>query len=255
MLQGLQTAQNSGTAIPMEYLTPYIVPAFQIIWIDLLLSGDNAVVIALASRNLPPEQRKKVVFFGAAVAVGLRIVFTLMTNLLLGLPWIKAIGAFLLLWIAIKLLKGEQQDEENIKPADSLRQAVQTIAIADLVMSLDNVLAIAAAAKGSVGLIIFGLLASIPLVVAGSQLILTLINRFPVIVWAGAALLGWVAGEIFAHDVGITGILGWHIPDVLVPLGAMSFAVNLAQIAGALIVLVLGYAWMRYNRSEDKANP
>jgi YjbE family integral membrane protein len=221
----------------MENISFYFIPVLQIIWIDLLLSGDNAVVIALASRNLPPELRKKVVFYGAALAIGLRVIFTLLTNFLLDMPWIKAIGAVLLIWVAVKLLVSEEEDTSNIKPADSLRQAIQTIAIADLVMSLDNVLAIAAAAKGSVGLIIFGLLASIPLVIAGSKLILTVLHRYPILVWAGALLLGWVAGEIFSHDVGITKTLGWHIPN----LNIASFSLNAAPIIGAVIVLVLGY--------------
>ncbi len=225
----------------MEFIAPYLIPGLQIIWIDILLSGDNAVVIALACRNLPADQRNKVVFYGAAVAVGLRILFTLMTNLLLGLPWIKAIGAVLLLWIAIKLLLDDHDESDKIKPAANLRQAIQTVAIADLVMSLDNVLAIAAAAKGSAPLIIFGLLASIPLVVAGSQLILKLIGRFPWIVWAGAALLGWVAGEIFAHDAGVNDTLGWHFPTVQMPLGSWAFDVNIAQLAGAGFVLLVGF--------------
>ncbi len=205
-------------------------PILQIIWIDLLLSGDNAVVIALASRNLPPEQRKKTVIFGASVAVGLRIVFTILTNFLLELPWIKAVGAILLLWIAVKLLLNEEEDTSKIKPANSFRQAVQIIAIADLVMSLDNVLAIAAAARGNVYLIVFGLLLSIPLVVAGSQMILTLMQRLPILVWAGAALLGWVAGEIFMADLGIINTFHWQVPYNIVP--------NL----GAVFVLVLGFA-------------
>jgi YjbE family integral membrane protein len=221
----------------MENISFYFIPALQIIWIDLLLSGDNAVVIALASRNLPPDLRKKVVFYGAAFAIGLRIIFTVLTNFLLDMPWIKAIGAVLLIWVAVKLLVSEEEDTSNIKPADNLRQAIQTIAIADLVMSLDNVLAIAASAKGSVGLIIFGLLASIPLVIAGSQLILKVLHRYPILVWAGAALLGWVAGEIFSHDVGITKTLGWHIPNITIA----SFTVNIAPIIGTIIVLILGY--------------
>lgn len=221
----------------MENISFYFIPALQIIWIDLLLSGDNAVVIALASRNLPPDLRKKVVFYGAALAIGLRIIFTVLTNFLLDMPWIKAIGAVLLIWVAVKLLVSEEEDASNIKPADSFRQAVQTIAIADLVMSLDNVLAIAAAAKGSVGLIIFGLLASIPLVIAGSQLILKVLHRYPILVWAGAALLGWVAGEIFSHDVGITKTLNWHIPNINIA----SFTINIAPVIGTIIVLILGY--------------
>lgn len=229
----------------MDNLSFYFIPALQIIWIDLLLSGDNAVVIALASRNLPPELKRKVVFYGAAFAIGLRIVFTVLTNFLLDVPWIKAIGAVLLIWVAVKLLVSEEEDTSKIKPADGLRQAIQTIAIADLVMSLDNVLAIAAAAKGSVGLIIFGLLASIPLVVAGSQIILTMLTRFPILVWAGAALLGWVAGDIFTHDVGVVKTLGLQVPNISIG----SLSVNMAPVIGACIVLIIGYFITRDKRS------
>ncbi len=231
----------------MENLSFYLVPALQIIWIDILLSGDNAVVIALASRNLPPELKKKVVFYGAAFAIGLRVVFTLLTNFLLDVPWIKAIGAILLIWVAVKLLLSEEEDTSKIKPADSLRQAIQTIAVADLVMSLDNVLAIAAAAKGSVGLIIFGLLASIPLVIAGSQLILTMLTRYPILVWAGAALLGWVAGDIFTHDVGVIRTLGLQVPNIV--LG--SFSVNAAPVIGMCIVLLIGFFFTQRKKSAQ----
>jgi YjbE family integral membrane protein len=200
----------------------------KIIWINILLSGDNAVVIALACRSLPPKQRMMGVILGAGAAIVLRIIFTMMTTWLMDTPWLKAIGSVLLLWIAVKLLVPEEHSEDSIAAKDSIWGAVQTIAVADVVMSLDNVIAIAAAAKGSMPLIIFGLIISVPLVVFGSTLLLKVIDRFPLLVWAGAALLGWIAGEIFVEDKGIQGLVG-HLPE-------MPFAIG-----GALLVVALGY--------------
>lgn len=174
----------------------------QIIAIDLLLSGDNAVVIALACRNLPPEQRRKGVMFGVAGAVSLRVVLTFFAVGLLTLPYIKIIGAVLLLWIGIKLLLPEDEDEgANIKADTHLWGAVKTIIVADFVMSLDNVIGVAAAAKGHFGLLVFGLLISIPMIVWSSQIILKLMDRFPVIIVLGGALLGFVAGEMLMTDM------------------------------------------------------
>ena len=172
---------------------PMGIQALKIIWINILLSGDNAIVIALACRALPPRQRFWGIILGAGAAVLLRIFFTVILQHVLELPWLKLVGGFLLLWIAIKLLIQDETDEADIKSSDNLWGAVRTVAIADVVMSLDNVLAIAAAAKGNTGLIIFGLAISIPLIVAGATLIMALLTRFPILVWAGAALLGWIA--------------------------------------------------------------
>jgi len=184
----------------LDSLTPYLVPVMQIIWIDLLLSGDNAIVIALACRALPPKQRKWGMILGAGTAIALRIVFAIFITFLLGVPFLKIIGGLLLLWIGVKLAVGDEEAAHSIEPSTNLWRAVRTIAIADAVMSLDNVIAIAAAAGGNIWLFIFGLLLSIPLIVFGSTLLSSIIDRFPIVVWAGAALLGWIAGEMIAGD-------------------------------------------------------
>lgn len=177
-----------------------IINILRIIGIDIVLAGDNAVVIALACRSLPPKQRMAGIILGAGVAVLLRIFFTVVIQFLLEVQYLKLIGGVLLFWIAIKLLTSEEGKEDGVKSGSSLIEAVRIVAIADLVMSLDNMLAIAAASGGNTYLIIFGLALSIPLVVAGSTLIMTLLTRFPILVWAGAALLGWIAGELIATE-------------------------------------------------------
>jgi YjbE family integral membrane protein len=177
----------------------------QIIGINIVLSGDNAVVIALAARSLPPTQQKQAVLWGSGAAVVMRIVLTVVAVELLKLPWLKLIGAVLLFWIAIKLLLPESEGEGGGKAGASMVAAVKTILIADLVMSLDNVIAVAAAAKGSLLLLIAGLGISIPLVIFGSTLLLGLMERFPIIITIGAALLGWVAGEMMISDPVVKG--------------------------------------------------
>jgi len=184
----------------MDQLAQYFVPLLQIIWIDLLLSGDNAIVIALACRSLPVGQRKLGMLLGAGTAVVLRIIFAIFITYLLQVPFLKIVGGVLLLWIGIKLAIGEDDEGHQVEASDSLWRAVQTIAIADAVMSLDNVIAIAAAAGGNVWLFVFGLVLSIPLIIFGSTLLSTIMDRFPIIVWAGAALLGWIAGEMIIGD-------------------------------------------------------
>jgi YjbE family integral membrane protein len=179
---------------------PLGVQVLKIIWINILLSGDNAIVIALACRALPPKQRFWGIILGAGAAVGLRIFFTVILAYVLELPWLRLIGGLLLLWIAIKLLVQDEADEASVESSDNLWGAVRTVAIADVVMSLDNVLAIAAAAHGNMALIVFGLAISIPLIVAGATLIMALLTRFPLLVWAGAGLLGWIAGELMVED-------------------------------------------------------
>ncbi|MDB5729471.1 MAG: hypothetical protein JWQ00_2676 [Noviherbaspirillum sp.] len=174
----------------------------QIILINIVLSGDNAVVIALASRSLPPAQQKKAIMFGSVGAVGLRIVLTFFAVYLLSLPYLKLAGAAMLLWIGVNLLKGDD-DEAELEGHSNLMAAIKTIIIADLVMSLDNVIGVAAAAKGNIVLLVVGLGISIPLIVYGSTLILKLMTRFPMIITLGAALLGWVAGEMAFSDPAI----------------------------------------------------
>jgi len=200
-----------------DFVAQYGWPILQIVWIDLLLSGDNAIVIALACRNLPPEQRQMGMLLGAGAAIGLRIIFALMITFLLGVPFLKIIGGLLLLWIGVKLATGEDEAHEDVKASDQLWGAVKTIAIADAVMSLDNVLAISAASHGNVWLFIFGLLLSIPLIVFGAQLITSIIERFPVFIWLGAALLGWIAGEMIATDPIIIDWLKANMPAWVMP--------------------------------------
>ena len=172
----------------------------KIIWINIILSGDNAVVIALAARSLPPAQQKKAVLFGSGAAVVLRIVLTVVAVQLLALPYLQMVGGLLLLWIGTQLLGDGDEGEGESKEYGSLMAAVRTILIADLVMSLDNVIAVAAAAKGSMVLLILGLGISIPLVIFGSTLMIRLMERFPIVVTFGAALIGWVGGETIISD-------------------------------------------------------
>jgi YjbE family integral membrane protein len=224
----------------MDSITPYIIPLLQIIWIDLLLSGDNAVVIALACRALPPEKRRAGIIIGTAVAIILRIVFALVITYLLNIPFLKAVGGALLFWVAFQLIKGDDGGHGDVTSADTMWKAVRTIAIADAVMSLDNVLALAAASKGNMWLFTFGLLITIPLIIYGSQLVLGLIERFPIFVWAGAALLGWIAGELISDDPGLQNWLGKDIPNLL---GALT---------GALLVVTIGYLYVtRRKRRTD----
>ena len=221
----------------MDDLAPNLIKILQIIWINIILSGDNAVVIALACRGLPPERQRVGMIAGAAVAVGLRIVFTLLVASLLSTPFLKIAGSLLLFWIAVKLLVENEDDAEGkIQASERLWHAIRTIAIADAVMSLDNVLAIAAVAQGSWFLLVLGLAISIPLVIVGASLIMTLIERFPIFVWLGAGLLGWVAGEMLVSDPWLVGQLGEATAHRLeMPVAAL----------GALVVVGLGYLLRR----------
>ncbi len=187
-------------------------PAFwlavgKIIWINVLLSGDNALVIALACRGLQPRQRLWGMILGAAAAVVLRIIFTGIVATLMGLPYLKLVGGLALIVIAAKLLVPEEEDEDGVKSAAHLWAAVQIVVVADIVMSLDNVIAVAAAANGSVPLLVLGLAISIPLIVAGAALIMWLLGHLPILVWAGAALLGWIAGDVIATDTAVQPVL------------------------------------------------
>jgi YjbE family integral membrane protein len=223
--------------------TQFWVDVFKIIVIDVLLSGDNAVVIALACRHLPPEQRKKGIMLGAVGAIVLRIVLTFFTVILLELPFLKVAGAFLLLWIGVKLLlQKEEFDTANIKASTHLSEAVKTIIIADFVMSLDNVLGVVAAAHGNIILLVLGLLVSIPLIAWSSQLVLKLIHRFPFIIYGGGGLLGYVAGEMLESDAHVASILE-EIPYItywLLP----SFC--------AVLVIVLGI-WLTPRKTDEVA--
>lgn len=206
---------------------------FEIIILNIVLSGDNAVVIALACRGLPAQQRTKGIILGAGVAVVLRVVFTVLIASLLNTPFLRIAGALLLIWIAIKLVVEDgSAEDDSIASSDKLWKAVQTVAIADIVMSLDNVLAIAAVAKDSVPLLVAGLVISIPLIVLGASLITSLLERFPILVWAGAGLLGWVAGEMLDSDPWLVKTFGADL------LHKLEYP---AAVLGAVIVLGAGY--------------
>ena len=193
----------------MELLqnTDFWIGLVKIIWINIILSGDNAVVIALAARSLPPHQQTKAVFWGSGAAVVLRILLTVVAAKLLALSYLQIIGGLLLLWIGVQLLGDEDEEDGESKEYGNLMAAVRTILIADLVMSLDNVIAVAAAAKGSMLLLILGLAISIPLVIFGSTLMIKLMERFPIIVTLGAALIGWVGGETIVSDAALKEVL------------------------------------------------
>jgi YjbE family integral membrane protein len=217
---------------------------FQIIMINIVLSGDNAVVIALACRALPPSQQKKAILFGSVGAIGLRIILTFFAVMLLGLPYLKLVGAALLLWIGVGLLKGDDDDGE-LEGHSNLMAAIKTIIVADLVMSLDNVIGVAAAAKGDLLLLILGLVISIPLIIYGSTLILKLMGRFPVIITIGAGLLGWVAGEMALSDPAISG---WAAQQHTLHM--------LAPAVGALLVVAIGkWLVMRSQSAAAEASP
>ena len=216
----------------LEYLTSpelFLIPLAQIIGINIVLSGDNAVVIALASRSLPPDQQKKAVVWGSGAAIIMRIILTLTAVALLAMPYLKLIGSVFLLWIGIQLLKSDEGEGE-IESSSNLAAAIRTILVADLVMSLDNVLGVAAAAKGSYALLIIGLAISIPLVIFGANMLLRLMERFPIIITLGAALLGYVAGEMAVTDPAIMGWIdaNFHSLHEIVP------------ISGAVLVLAVG---------------
>jgi YjbE family integral membrane protein len=223
-----------------EWLTPqFLVSVAQIILVNILLSGDNAVVIALACRNLSRRQRRLGIFWGVLGAIVLRVVLTFFAMSLLVNPYLKLIGGGLLVWIGIKLIAEENDADHKVKASDRLLAAVWTIIVADLVMSLDNVMAVAAAAKGNVPLIIFGLIISIPIVVFGSQLIMRIIERFPVLVWAGGGLLGYIAGDMAIED---PAVAPWIAANV-------AFVSMFAPPVGFVLVVAAG-VWLSRRRAR-----
>ncbi len=210
----------------------------KIVWINILLSGDNAVVIALACRGLPPRQRLWGMVLGAGVAVILRVVFTGVVASLLLLPYLKIAGGVALLYIAAKLLVPEAASS---RPAGQhLWHAVYIVAVADIIMSLDNVIAIAAAAEGNMALLVLGLAVSVPLIVAGAALIMALLDRVPLLIWGGAALLGWIAGEVIVTD---PAARAWLVHGF--GASAAQSAEYPAAAAGAALVLIVGALWRR----------
>jgi len=220
----------------------------QIIIIDLLLGGDNAVVIALACRNLHPNQRKKGIIYGTAGAIILRVILVAFAVTLLQIPFLKLVGGALLLWIGYKLMVQHDEDEHNLDAPDKLFAAIKTIIVADIVMSLDNVLAIAGAAgqvddsAHQIGYVVFGLIVSVPIIIAGSKVVLFLIDRFPLIVTAGAGLLGWIAGGMMMTDPAIVKQFGEGITEYT----------TIAGIAGAVAVMAFGEL-MKRRAQKSKA--
>jgi YjbE family integral membrane protein len=213
----------------------------KIIGVNIILSGDNAVVIALAARSLPPKQQKAAIFWGSGAAVVMRIILTVFAVALLTLPWLKLVGSLLLFWIGIKLLIPEE-DTEDVDASENLIAAIKTILIADLVMSIDNVIAVAAAAGGSLTLLILGLAISIPLVIFGSTLLLHLMERWPIIITIGGGLLGFVAGEMLVTDPALKGWLsglGVVFDGERPRIGGLSLELICGAI-GAVIVIVAG---------------
>lgn len=229
---------------------PLGVQVLTIVWINILLSGDNAVVIAMACRSLMPRQRMIGITLGAGAAVLLRIFFTVILQYVLEVPWLRLIGGFLLVYIAVKLLtQNEEASEDTIKGSDNVWGAVKTVAIADMVMSLDNVLAIAGAAKGQPWLIVFGLVISIPLIVAGATFIMALLTRFPALVWAGAALLGWIAGDLIMEDP----VSHPFLVALGAPYGVAAEAIELVlQVTGAMAVLLIGWFVLKMSAREGE---
>jgi YjbE family integral membrane protein len=220
----------------------------KIMWINILLSGDNAVVIAMACRGLPHRQRLWGMILGAGVAVVLRIIFTVFVAALMTQPYLKLIGGLALFYISVKLLVPEDPDEDEVEAVEHLWRAVRTIAVADIIMSLDNVIAIAAAAQGNTALLVIGLGISIPLIVAGAALIMALLDRFPIFVWAGAGLLGWIVGDVIATDPAIAGYLTGKFG------ATVAHQVEIASaIAGVLLVLLVGGLWRRSRQRQQPA--
>ncbi|MBP8310578.1 MAG: TerC family protein [Burkholderiaceae bacterium] len=220
----------------------------QIIWVNILLSGDNAVVIALAARSLPPKQQKQAILIGSGAAIAMRIVLTLVAAQLLQLPWLKLIGAVLLIYIGVTLLLPEDEGDHEGKEAGGMVAAVRTILIADLVMSLDNVIAVAAAAKGDTTLLIIGLAMSIPLVIFGSTLLLKVIERFPIVVWLGAGLLGFIAGEIVVDDPAVKDTLLAMAVNAGLPAAKVPITFGLA---GIVLVLLIGWAMLSRKKAAS----
>ena len=214
-----------------------------IILANIVLSGDNAVVIAMAARALPPHQQNRAIFWGSAAAIVMRIVLTLIAVEMLKWPYLKIVGALLLVYIGITLLADDDGGDEGHKHIGSMAVAIRTILVADLVMSLDNVLAVAAAAKGNTALLVIGLAVSIPLIVFGSTLLLKVMDRFPIIITLGAALLGFLAGEMLLGDPALTARVGAQSHE----------AQTLAGAAGAAIVVVSGLWLQRRSRAKAAA--
>jgi YjbE family integral membrane protein len=229
----------------LDLTSPLFWSAFgAIVLANIVLSGDNAVVIAMAARTLKPEQRGKAIFWGSAAAIVMRIILTIVAIQLLSLPYLKVVGAILLVYIGVDLLSAEEEDDGLSKEVNGMIAAIRTILIADLVMSLDNVLAVAAAAKGNLPLLVLGLLVSIPLIVFGATLLTKVMARFPIIITIGAALLGFLAGEMLLTDPAVTTRFGTIAEQT----------VTFAGILGAVLVVALGTYLTKRQQKKASAN-
>lgn len=228
--------------------TAFWLAVLRIIFVNFLLSGDNAVVIAMACRELPPPQRRWGLVIGAGVAVIVRLVLVGVLTWLMLLPYLKLVGGVALIFIAAKLLVPEEADRDEIQAVAQLWRAVMIIAIADVVMSIDNMIAIAAIAQGNLLLLAIGLAVSIPLIVAGAALVLALLNRFPILVWAGTALLGWIAGDLIVADAALTQHLATRFGGELA--GQIEFA---APATGAALAIAAGGLWRCWHESKAAA--
>jgi YjbE family integral membrane protein len=239
--------QRHAEDLPMDMLTPdFWIALLKIIWVNILLSGDNAVVIAMAARNLAPAHQRRAIIFGSGAAIVLRVVLTLFAVQLLQLPWLKLIGAVMLLWIGIQLLAADDEGAE-VHASTSPWAAVRTILVADLVMSLDNVIAVAAAANSApeplrLSLLVLGLGLSIPLIIFGSTLLLRLMDKVPAIVTLGAALLGFVAGEMAVSDAAVHDWFETHF-------AGLDYTVSLT---GAVVVVAVGLWLSRRGQSLER---
>ena len=229
----------------MEFLqtSEFWIGLLKIIWINIILSGDNAVVIALAARSLPEEQQRKAIMFGSGAAVVLRVALTVVAAKLLEVSYLQIVGGLLLLWIGAQLLSEDDEDESGEPTQSTMGAAIRTILIADLVMSLDNVIGVAAAAKGSMVLLILGLAISIPLVVFGSAMMIKLMTRFPIVVTFGACLIGWVGGETIVSDVALREFSA-----------ANPWLHYTAAAAGALAVLAIGKYFQTKHKPAEENN-
>lgn len=226
------------------FSTDFWLALLQIIWVNILLSGDNAIVIALACRNLPEKQRKMGIFWGVLAAVILRVVLTIFAVKLLELPYLKFVGGILLIWIGIQLIGPQAEDGHEVNAKSKLFDAIKTILIADLAMSLDNVIAVAGAAKGEVLLLVIGLALSIPLVVWGSRIVMLMIDRFSWMIIIGGGLLGYLAGEMIDTDAGVGPLL--H--------ASLSFPEHYLPYICVVLVLVIG-KWLSLRQKKDIHTP
>jgi YjbE family integral membrane protein len=236
-----------GSVNGMEHAA-FWAAVLQIVFVNILLSGDNAVVIALACRDLPRRERLWGLAIGAGVAVILRLVFTGVVGELMLQPYLKLIGGLALVYVAAKLLVRDNAGRNEIQAAARLWRAVRVVVIADIIMSLDNVIAVAAIAQGSFVLLAIGLLASIPIIIAGAALIMVVLERFPIFVWAGAALLGWIAGDVMATDPAVSGYVSTKLGDIF----AQQFVLAVSA-AVAVLVIGVGGLWRQISASKTHA--